>query len=138
MGLVKHGKIYFNDIHLKQSFNPIKALLQATLAKVTFSIELAKRLDNSGVTSNTFHPGIVRSKLGRNLPFPINLLLNFGMNFIQETCRSAVFLASDEKAAKMNGIFYENGKAREFKSKYYTRESAQKLWELSTTLCNLN
>lgn len=138
IGLIKHGKIYFNDIHLEQTFNPLKAALQATFAKVLFSLELAKKLNNSGVTSNTFHPGVVRSQLGRRLPFPINYVMNFGMKLIPSQCKSALYLASNDSINNMNGVFFENGKAREFISKNYTKESSQRLWDLSLNLCGLS
>lgn len=137
VGLVKYGKIYFDDIHLEHSFNPLKATLQATFAKVLFSLELAKRIDGSGVTSNTFHPGFVRSRLGRNLPFPINLFVSMGMKVLPSKCASSVFLASDDSVEKLNGIFYENGTYHTFKSEHFTKDSVSRLWMLSTTLCDI-
>jgi NAD(P)-dependent dehydrogenase (short-subunit alcohol dehydrogenase family) len=47
--------------------------LQAALARVLFSFELARRLRGSGVTANAFHPGLVRTHLDRNLPWPLRL-----------------------------------------------------------------
>ena len=36
-------------------------------------VELARRLRGSAVTANAFHPGLVRTRLDRNLPWPLRL-----------------------------------------------------------------
>ncbi|XP_026688447.1 retinol dehydrogenase 14-like [Diaphorina citri] len=40
-----------------------------------FSLELARRLEGSGVTVNCLHPGMIDSGIWRNVPFPLNLPL---------------------------------------------------------------
>ena len=87
--------------------------MKSALAKVLFSLELARRLEGSGVTSNTFHPGLVRSGLASHLPWYL---------------RIPVSLAS---------VFFSGRKAVPFTPPYDTREAAQALWESSARLCGL-
>ena len=51
----------------------VTSALQAALARALFTFELARRLEGSGVTANAFHPGLVRTRLDRNLPWPLRL-----------------------------------------------------------------
>jgi NAD(P)-dependent dehydrogenase (short-subunit alcohol dehydrogenase family) len=58
-GAHKVGKIYFEDINLRNNFNLIRAYSQAKLANVLFTYELSDRLKGTGVTANCLHPGAV-------------------------------------------------------------------------------
>lgn len=138
IGIIKHGNIHFDDIQLEHSFNPLKATLQATFAKTIFALELAKKLEHTGVTSNAFHPGLVRSRLGRNFPFPLSTIATIGMIFLSRECKSAVSLASHNEYRQTTGLFYERGKFQRFKARNYNRETGEKLWKISEKLCGLS
>ncbi len=66
---------------LEKGFNPLKATTRAALAKVPFTFELARRTGGTGVSANTFHPGIVRSGLASSLPWFLKLPASFAMPF---------------------------------------------------------
>ena len=40
---------------------------QSKLANILFSNELARQLNESGVTSNSLHPGLIKTELGRHI-----------------------------------------------------------------------
>jgi len=90
--------------------HPIKATLQAAAAKVAFSYELSKKVDQTQITSNTFHPGLVKTRLGRQMPglfrFPINLV----QPLLSERCETGVFLASSPDIQGVTGQFFNKNK----------------------------
>ena len=47
----------WDDLNWEKSYNPIKAYSQSKLANILFTKELAKRLEGSGVTAVSLHPG---------------------------------------------------------------------------------
>lgn len=53
---------------------------QSKLANVLFSNELARQLNGTGVTSNSVHPGVIKTDLLRNLEF--SMRSNFVLNHI--------------------------------------------------------
>lgn len=44
-------------------------------ANIVFTKELARRLDGTGVTANCLHPGMIDSGIWRNVPCPVNYLV---------------------------------------------------------------
>ena len=58
----------FDDINWEQRpYNRLTAYEQSKLANVLFTRELAKRLEGTGVTTYSLHPGVVMTELGRHL-----------------------------------------------------------------------
>ena len=63
--LHKAGTINFDDLQSEASYDPMKAYMQANLAKVVFAVELDRRLRARGsrVKSVLAHPGVANSNL---------------------------------------------------------------------------
>src|SRR5213078_1776768 len=58
------GRIDFDDLQGASNYSGQRAYNQSKLANVMFSNELTRRLDGTGVTANSLHPGVVRSNFG--------------------------------------------------------------------------
>ena len=52
-------RIDFDDSEGKKRYKPFRAYAQSKLANILFTIELARRLEETGVTANCLHPGFV-------------------------------------------------------------------------------
>ncbi len=135
--LLQKGRLDLDDLFLERDFTPLKATYRAAVAKVMFSYELAKRLENSGVTSNTFHPGLVKSKLTRDLPALLKFFADIGHLFFRKDCSTCVYLASSPEVEKVSGQFFKNKRAVKFTPREDFAETAAKLWEKSELLVNL-
>ena len=133
-GMLRRCRIDFDGIQSSTRYNPIRATLRAACAKAVFSIELARRMKGTGVTSNTFHPGIVRSNLAREFPAVLRPFVRFAEAFMTEECRTGVDLASDPRWGKTTGCFFAGGKPVRFDTDPAVGE---KLWDLSERLCGL-
>ena len=55
-----------DDLNSEQSYDREKAYNQSKLANIMFTRALAKRLENTGVTVNAVHPGVVITHIGRH------------------------------------------------------------------------
>ncbi|KAH8407344.1 hypothetical protein KR215_006701, partial [Drosophila sulfurigaster] len=64
-----YGRINTQDLNSEKSYNEVKAYNQSKLANVIFTRELAARLEGTGVTANSLHPGVVDTELFRNVRF---------------------------------------------------------------------
>jgi NAD(P)-dependent dehydrogenase (short-subunit alcohol dehydrogenase family) len=60
-----HGKIEFDNLQGKRSYSS-RAYGNSKLAILLFTIELAWRLEGTGVTVNALHPGLVNTGFGKN------------------------------------------------------------------------
>ncbi len=63
----REGDIHFEDLHFESTkYDGWKAYAQSKLANVLHAQELARRLQGTGVTCVSVHPGWVRTRLVRN------------------------------------------------------------------------
>ena len=67
--------IPFSDLNAERSYRSFGRYGETKLANILFTIELARRLDGTGVTANCFHPGLVATGFNRNN----GLLMDLGM-----------------------------------------------------------
>lgn len=131
-GPLRFARVHFDDLQLEHGYNPVKAKLQAELAKALFSMELARRLDGSGVTSNAFHPGLIRSRLTRNLPWVLRIPAAIGIALFGRETRTGVYLAASQEVEGVSGRLFERvGDEREIP---VDGEAAGRLWEVAELL----
>ncbi len=60
------AKVDFEDLQGEKKFSGWHAYGQSKLAMILFTHELAKKLDGTGVTVNSAHPGVVRTNFANN------------------------------------------------------------------------
>ncbi|EDW79840.2 uncharacterized protein Dwil_GK18888 [Drosophila willistoni] len=60
------GRINKKDLNSEKSYSQDFAYAQSKLANILFTRELAKRLKDTGVTTNALHPGVVQTELLRH------------------------------------------------------------------------
>jgi len=129
-GPLRFARIHFDDLQLERGYNPLKAKLQAELAKALFSMELARRLEGSGVTSNAFHPGLIRSRLIRNLPWVLRIPASIGVALFGGETRTGVYLAASPEVEGISGRLFE----RVGDERSVPVDGAARLWEIAESL----
>ena len=61
------GKIHWDDINFqKRKYNEADAYYQSKLANVLHAKELSRRLQGTGITVYSLHPGAVKTELARH------------------------------------------------------------------------
>lgn len=82
------------------------------LANVLFSAELARRLEGSGVTTYSLHPGVVASDVWRAVPGPLRWLLKLRMITTEEGALTSLYCATSPECASQTGLYYDKCQAR--------------------------
>jgi NAD(P)-dependent dehydrogenase (short-subunit alcohol dehydrogenase family) len=100
------------------------------LANVLHSQELARRLEGSGVTTYSLHPGTIASDVWREVPWPIRPLLKMRMRPPAEGARTSLYCATAPELASETGLYYDDCRRRE-PNRRATPERATELWEHS-------
>jgi len=134
------AKIDFEDLQGEKKFSGWHAYGQSKLAMILFTHELAKKLDGTGVTVNSAHPGVVRTNFANN-----NGLVTFGFRLMRpffispETASKRIlYVATSPDLEGVNGKYFT--KMHEVKSSQesYDDDSAKRLWQISEQLTKLS
>lgn len=136
-GAIARFRPRFDDPSRERGWSPLTATVGAALAKVLFSLELARRLEGTGVTSNTFHPGLVRSGLVSHLPWYLRVPVSLASLVFSSDSATGCYLALSPDVDEVTGKCFSNKKAVPFRPSYNVGEAAQSLWESSARLCGL-
>lgn len=145
------GTIDFDDMSWeKKEYSKWGAYCQSKLANVMFSYELSRRLQNSGITVNTLHPGVVATELGRylfpslsseeELPWWSKPLLSVATSFLltpEQGAQTSIYLASSPDVTGVTGKYYDSCKPKNSSKESYDLEKQRKLWERSEELVTL-
>jgi NAD(P)-dependent dehydrogenase (short-subunit alcohol dehydrogenase family) len=119
-------------------FSPFRATLHAALAKVLFTFEIARRLEGTGVSANTFHPVLVRSGLPSQLPWFFRIPLRVASAFFSGESATGRLLALSPEVEGATGRFFVRGREVKFEPSYDKDVLGRKLWEISARLTGLS
>jgi retinol dehydrogenase 14 len=135
------GKIDFDDLQGERNYSGQKAYNQSKLADVMFTYELARRLEGTGVTATTLHPGVVRTRFGAEDPSRIfNLIVPFVRPFMktpQQGAATSIYLASSPEVEGVTGRYFSNRKPVKSNRSSYDTETTRRLWDVSADLVGL-
>ncbi|MFT6991528.1 MAG: NAD(P)-dependent dehydrogenase (short-subunit alcohol dehydrogenase family) [Paraglaciecola sp.] len=146
----RRGKIHFNDINAKNSYNAWARYGQSKIANLYFGYELQRRLTAIGddTISVVAHPGVADTELSRYIPKPFLLLmpvLKLFFNSAEEGAWPTLCAATMEGV--QGGEYYGPSKLGEIagpaikvRSNWRSRneEVAKKLWDLSIEMTGIN
>jgi NAD(P)-dependent dehydrogenase (short-subunit alcohol dehydrogenase family) len=130
------GRIPFDDIAAERSYGGRGFIRygQSKLANILFTTELARRLEGTGVTANTFHPGLVATGFNKNN----GPLMRLGMSVMRPFSRSPekgaetlVWLVDSAEAGGESGGYFVDRQRTVPSEAARDVESARRLWELS-------
>ena len=83
------------------------------LANVLHAQELARRLEGSGVTTYSLHPGVIASDIWRRVPWPIRPLIKLRMRSPEEGAQTSLHCATSPDVAGETGLYYDDSRRRE-------------------------
>ncbi|KAJ0026630.1 hypothetical protein NQD34_017630 [Periophthalmus magnuspinnatus] len=141
--LYKYGSINFEDLNSENKYDKAFCYSQSKLANLLFTLELAKKLEGSGVTVNALTPGIVRTNLGRHvaIPFLAKPLFNLAsMAFFKsplEGAQTPLYLASSPEVEGVSGKCFANCKEEELMPAAKDQQVAKRLWEVSCQMVGI-
>jgi NAD(P)-dependent dehydrogenase (short-subunit alcohol dehydrogenase family) len=98
----------FDDLMSERRYSGFDVYARSKLANILFTRELARRLDGTGVTANSLHPGYVASHFGRdgdagNLDWAMDLGAKLFAISPERGARTSVYLAGDAAVTTATG-----------------------------------
>ena len=123
--------IDWSNLQGERRFDGFEAYAVSKLAVVLFTYALARRLEETGVTANCLHPGVIKTKL---------LRAGFG-DYPGETPEkgawTSVYLASSPEVEGISGKYFEKCRPVQSSPISYDEKLQEKLWRVSIELAGL-
>jgi retinol dehydrogenase 14 len=135
------GRIDFEDLQGARAYSGQAAYSQSKLANVMFTNELARRLEGTGVTANSLHPGVVRTNFGaEDQTWLFTVVSQVVLPFLKTPARGAetsVYLASSPELDGVTGQFFANKKVKTANKVVYDPAMMVRLWQASADLVGM-
>ncbi|XP_048376496.1 retinol dehydrogenase 12 isoform X4 [Stegostoma tigrinum] len=135
------GSINFDDLNSEKSYNSVKAYAQSKLANIMFTRELARKLEGTGVSVFSLHPGVVQTELARHLNPVVRLGLTMLRPFTKSPSHGAettIFCAVAEGLEEETGQYFKDCKRATCSQSAYDDEKAKKLWAISCQMLEID
>lgn len=108
-----------------------RAYGQAKLANLIYARELARRTAGSGLRVNAFHPGGVATGIWRELPGPVQAVVDRVLITPAKGADTAVWLALDPAAREFSGEYFVRRKRALSSPASRDGQLAARLWQIS-------
>ncbi|MFC4638354.1 SDR family oxidoreductase [Deinococcus hohokamensis] len=128
------GKLRWDDPEFQSGYAGWTAYFQSKLMNVLFAAALARRLEGTGVTSNTLHPGLVRTGFGQDMTGPMRWLLGAANLFAlspAQGARTSVYLATSPDVRGVTGQYFEQCRPKRPHALALDTAAQDRLWALS-------
>jgi NAD(P)-dependent dehydrogenase (short-subunit alcohol dehydrogenase family) len=134
------GKIEFDNLQGERNFGP-GAYNNSKLANLLFTVELARRLEGTGVTVNALHPGFVATGFAKNNGKVIAALISIFSPLIARSpakgAETSIYLASSPGVEDITGKYFYDSHAIAAAPQATDMAVAGKLWDVSAEMVHL-
>ena len=129
----------FDDLQSARGYRGMRAYSRSKLANILFTVELAQRLEGTGVTANSVHPGTVASGFARDddasgfLAFGIKVIKPFILT-PAKGARTSVYVATSPDIDGVTGQYFVKCRAKVPSDAARDGAAAARLWSVSEAL----
>ena len=132
----RRAQLDFGDLNGDGGWSTMGAYGRSKLVNVMFTYELARRLEERGVTANAIHPGLVATNFGggvrwiRWLTRPVHRF----MTQSSEAGAAVVRLAAEPDLTGVTGRYFSKWDEEESSERSHDLDAQRRLWEISERL----
>jgi NAD(P)-dependent dehydrogenase (short-subunit alcohol dehydrogenase family) len=134
-GAHKGAAIPFDDIDVERSFGRgFHRYGQTKLANILFTVELARRLEGTGVTANCFHPGVVATGFNPYHGLAARAAMKLATPFMRTPAKGAetlVWLVDSPAVEGVSGGYFMDEQLTAPSAEAQDVHAARRLWDLS-------
>jgi NAD(P)-dependent dehydrogenase (short-subunit alcohol dehydrogenase family) len=139
--IYKQARLDFDDLQLRRKFSAMRAYANSKLAGILFTVELARRVADKGVTVNAMAPGLVKTNIGQEegwfYAFSKRLADFFGGKTPEQGVDTLVWLATAPEVVDVTGKYFEKRRAMPLSRDAADPDLAVRMWQVSEELCGL-
>jgi NAD(P)-dependent dehydrogenase (short-subunit alcohol dehydrogenase family) len=135
----RFGRVDFGDLQGTRRYIGLLAYTQSKLANVLFTVELASRLDGTGITANCADPGLVATDLLRDRlwwsPRWLRAIWSRALLTPDQGARATLFAATSPELASVSGECIDHhGRIVPTSKRSRDVETRRRLWQVSEEL----
>ena len=136
----RSGVLDIDDLEGERRWSSWSAYSNSKLANVLFTRALASRLQDTAITANSLHPGVIRTRLGRGAGGVFGVGWRVAKNFFRSPRTGAstiVYLAGSEEGGTVSGAYFVNSRQATPSLQAQDDDLAEQLWEVSARMVGL-
>jgi len=111
--LYKRGTIKLDDLSTQSLYKAGDAYANSKLATVLYTIELAERTRDRGITVNALHPGVLATNAFRDYPGFFMKIMKFFLEKPQKGGERISYLAVSDEVKENSGKYFYKTESRE-------------------------
>ena len=123
---VMNATLNFDDLYFKKKYNGFKTAVATIHAKTVLTEILSEKLKDKNIDVNSFHPGMVKSDLTRNMPMLLKILVKMVSPFMAKASKNGIYTSISKKIAGITGQLFANRKPIQL---HFKKEYKEKLWK---------
>jgi NAD(P)-dependent dehydrogenase (short-subunit alcohol dehydrogenase family) len=139
--IYKQAKLEMDNLQLERGFSAMRSYANSKLANLLFTVELARRLEGSGVTANAMTPGMVKTNIGQEegwlYGFAKRLADAFGGKSPEQGADTLVWLASAPELTEVSGKYFQDRREVPLERAAGDAGLAARLWLASARLAGV-
>ena len=131
------AKLDFDDLQSEHAYSGFQVYGRSKLCNILFTRELARRLQGSGVTANSLHPGFVATRFGDRsggLLQAVMPIAKLGAISPSRGAETIVYLASSPEVAAVSGLYFYRSRPETPTPEAQDDVAAARLWAESERL----
>lgn len=131
------GGLNFEDLQAEQKYSTFAAYGASKLANILFTRELARRVRDSNVTVNAFHPGMVGSDFAKNNGWVAQVAMTLIWPIArspQKGAETGIYLCTSPEVEGRTGGYYFNCAIHDSRPAAQDDDDALRLWKISEKL----
>ena len=122
------ARLDFDNVMLDHGYEGWRAYRQSKLAQIMFTMELAERLEGSGVAVNALHPAtFMDTKMVREIGAPITS--------VEEGAKATFHLLTASELEAVMGKYFDGVRPARAHAQAYDPTARRQLWSISEELC---
>lgn len=133
-------KLDFNDLQAANGYQGFKVYGRSKLCNILFTRELARRLQGTGVTANSLHPGFVNTRFGDQSGGLLSLGVRIAKAFaisVEKGAETLVYLGSSDEVKDVSGAYFYKCRVAKPSKEAQDHEAAARLWKESARLAGI-
>jgi NAD(P)-dependent dehydrogenase (short-subunit alcohol dehydrogenase family) len=138
----KIARLELDDLQLERSYSVAQAYARSKLAILYFTLELARRIEGTGVTANAVDPGPVASNIAANNPGVLYSLAKPMIRYLfpsaARAARTCLRVATDPALERSSGGYWRSLRRRERPLAQPDPELAAGLWREAVRLTGVD